>query len=374
MKIAYIGGRGLPSKSGMERVIEAVTTRLSSQHEICVYCDSTYTLPDTKMDGIRLIRIRTIKGKYTRSTFLYLFSAFHALLKGDYDLIHVHGIETCFILPILRLKYRVIVTSHGIPSRTPLKKWGTVGRFIMSLMEYPFLFLSNDPTSVSSVDASYLASKYKKKVTYIPNGVIDTPKIDKDAAILELSKYGISLNTYLLFVAQRIDPLKGCHLILQAIPNLSINIPLVIIGDLWQVPEYGRTLKQIAKNSQVLFLPQIDNKDLLFGIVKLCKLFIFPSFREGMSMMLLEAASLAVPIICSDIPENKAVMQENTLYFCSGNAKDLAAKMTWAVDHLEEMNQLAFRAKESLKEKFSWDRISQEYERRYERLYFQMRS
>jgi hypothetical protein len=43
-----------------------------------------------------------------------------------------------------------------------------------------------------------------------------------------------------------------------------------------------------------------------------------------MSMILLETGSLDVPVICSDIPENKVVMGDSGLYFQSGNAQSLA--------------------------------------------------
>ena len=130
-----------------------------------------------------------------------------------------------------------------------------------------------------------------------------------------------------MFAAGRIDPTKGCHLILEALNRLGNPYKLIIIGDLNQVPAYSDHLKKIADQKQVIFIPPIADRELLFGLVKLARLFIFPSTDEGMSMMLLEAASLQTPIICSDIPENKAIMQDHVLYFQSQDAGDLASRI-----------------------------------------------
>ena len=103
MRIAYLGCKGLPSKSGTERVVEAITSHLTDKHEITVYCDSRYTPKGTKVDGIRLIRIFTIKGKYTQATSLFFLSALHALLSR-YDVIHVHGVEASLYAPSVKAK------------------------------------------------------------------------------------------------------------------------------------------------------------------------------------------------------------------------------------------------------------------------------
>ncbi len=82
-------------------------------------------------------------------------------------------------------------------------------------------------------------------------------------------------------------------------------------------------------------------------------------------MMLLEAASLQAPIICSDIPENKAVMQDNVLYFRSGDAVDLANRIQWSLGHPEEMSDLAQKASGYVKENLTWKKIIGQYEEIY---------
>ena len=54
-----------------------------------------------------------IPGKHLRPLSLMLLSAFHALFFGDYDFIHLHNAEACFVAPLLRLRYRILATSHS---------------------------------------------------------------------------------------------------------------------------------------------------------------------------------------------------------------------------------------------------------------------
>jgi glycosyltransferase involved in cell wall biosynthesis len=364
MRIAYLGSKGLPSRSGTERVVEAIVTRLSGKHQITVYCDARYTPPGTNVDGAHLIRIATIKGKHIQATYLFFVSAIHALFCR-YDLIHLHGTDACFMLPVLRLRYKVVSTAHGVPGRLKRLKWGKTARFFIRLMEYPFVYLSNFATSVSKPDTDYLKARYGRNVIYIPNGVDDTVGYDLERAREVLNQLGIEPGNYLMFAAGRIDPTKGCHIILEALRHLGNPYKLLVVGDLHQVPSYGGQLRETADKKQVVFLPPITDRELLFGMVKLAHLFIFPSTDEGMSMMLLEVASLQTPLICSDIPENKAVMQNNVLYFQSKNAVDLANKIDWAIHHPGEMSVLGQKARFCVEENLTWDRIVEQYENLY---------
>jgi glycosyltransferase involved in cell wall biosynthesis len=81
--------------------------------------------------------------------------------------------------------------------------------------------------------------------------------------------------------------------------------------------------------------------------------------------MLLEAASLQAPIICSDIPENKAAMQDNVLYFHSGDAIDLANQIQWTLDHSDEISSLGQKAGIYVKDNLTWGKIAVQYDEMY---------
>lgn len=362
MKIAYLGIKGLPSKGGAERVVEGIIQRLIGRYEITVYCNKRYTPKDAQLPGVKLIRIPTLPGKYFQAVSLFAFSAIHALCKGNYDLVHVHNAEACFVVPLLRLRYRVIASSHG-PAYVR-EKWGRLAKLLIRLNDYFYAQFSDILTSVSEPLAEEYERRYKKHVYYLPNGVENYLPLDMERATTTLQANGIK-NGYILFAAGRLDPTKGCHLLLRAFAELDQDIQLLVIGDTATVPSYGQQLQQMA-DGRVKFIPFIQSKGELFGIVQHAKLFIFPSTVEAMSMMLLETASLGVPILCSDIPENLAVLPHDyALYFRSGDLGDLAEKLRWALEHSDEMNQMGVCAQAWVRNRFSWDTIAEEYEKLY---------
>ncbi|MEW6382155.1 MAG: glycosyltransferase family 4 protein [bacterium] len=363
IKIAFMGIKGLPSRGGAERVVEPIVHELAGRQKLTVYCNIRYTPQGTNIDGVRLIRIPTLPGKYLQPVSFFILSALHAVFKGDYDLIHLHNVEACFILPLLRIRYRVIATSHGSPIRAARSKWGPLARTLMGLTEYPYLLLPNCATSVSQSDAEYFKQLYRREVFYLPNGIQQHP-VNPEIARQTLDEMGLRAGEYILFAAGRIDPTKGCHLVLDAFYQLNLNIRLVIVGDLSQVPHYSQNLQQKA-DGRTVFIPHIAEKEKLFGIVRHCRLFVFPSLVEAMSMMLLEVAALGVPLICSDIPENKDVLDKHALYFRSGNTQDLAQKMRWALEHPDAMLSLAARAQTRVKSVYSRERMVEEYESLY---------
>lgn len=371
MKIAYIGIKGLPSKGGAERVVEAIVRRLASQHDLTVYCSQHYTTPGTSIPGVRLIRLPCFTGKYSHMTSFDFLAAWHAVLHGDYDLIHLHTIEASFVLPILRSRYKVITTAHARHSAVkvnPLNrvsdKWGPVSTTLMSLMEIPYATLSNAMTSVSEQNARELSQSFHKRVRYIPNGVDREPEVNLDAARAILDRYQIKEGSYLIFAAGRIMASKGGHLLVEALESVPTHYRLVMIGDSANADGYSRG-DNSHSDRKVILIPFIADKTSLLGLLKLSHLFIFPSVREAMSMMLLEAASVGVPILCSDIPGNTAVLPEHALYFRSQDVQDLREKLEWALGHAEEMRALGEKAQEHVLKNYSWDEIVLQYDRLY---------
>lgn len=362
-KIAYLGIKGLPSRAGADRVVEAIVRRLDKQeYRITAYCNNTIPA-DTQVEGVRLIRIPALPGKYLHAPSLFLFAAIHALLIGRYDIVHVHNVEACFVLPLLRLRYKVISTSHG--SAQKRDKWSRFAKTLIRLTEYPFIHFSNCITSVSRHLAISYQEMYKKQVHYVPNGIDHDVSADHPAAENVLREHGLQPGEYILFAAGRIIPTKGCHFLLEAFRCLDTQHKLLVVGDLSQMPVYAQQLKALA-DERVRFVPFVDSKETLLGIVQCCRLFVFPSTVEAMSMMLLEVASLSVPIVCSDIPENTDVLPERALFFTSADVSDLHEKLQWALEHPDDMGQFAEQARDWVNRNNQWDAIVKEYEHLYQ--------
>ncbi len=349
----------MPSKGGAERVVEAIVSRsIRKNISPTIYCDKSYTPSHYSLTGVKLIRLPTVPGKYLRSTSLFLFSAIHAVCFSNYDLIHLHNMESAFILPLLKLKYHVIGTCHG--SAYWRNKWGRIARFIMRLLDYPFIKMSNIVTSVSKKDSDNFSKKYNKQVEFIPNGVSRKNIINHKESKKILQSLNMLEGDYFLFVAGRIEPTKGAHLAIEAINNQKGNTKLIILGDFKQDKNYTNYLRKIS-GANILFKNLIKDASTVFGLMKKSIAVIFPSEFEAMSMVLLEASSLGVTVICSDIEENQYVLGEKGLYFSNGDSKSLGLMIQNVLMNKKSLQKISEDIQERVLLNFSWDRIINDY-------------
>lgn len=365
IKVAFIGIKALPGVAGVDIIVEKIATTIDhDRFEVTAYVSNREVPPDRVIPNVKLVRVPTVPGKFTNATIIFLMAALHAFFLGNYNIIHLHSVETGFVIPLLRLRYRIVATAHGLVSAFPdeVNHWGKA-RLFFKACEYPFMYLSNARTSVSLPDRDFLSERYNRDVQYIPNG-ITLPQLKCDEARAFLSRHGLVPGNYLIFVAGRNIPVKGCHFVLEALKNLDINTPLLVLGNPDFDPEYNEQLRQMA-DERVRFGGFISDKALLFALIKLSCLFVFPSVREAMANALLEGAALKTPLLASDLPSNLAVLPTQALYFKSADVSDLQAKMAWALAHPREMHDLAARAEEEIRTHFQWPMIIDHYEGLY---------
>lgn len=359
-KIAVIGLKGLPALGGTATVGENIIEQLKYEYEFIVYSISSHTNKPGYYDGFLQIVFRKFPIKKLNVLYYYIISAFHALIKGDYDLIHLHLIDGAFILPLLRLRYKVISTSHGRPQN--VEKWNRLVKIFFSFNERIFLKFSNIITSVSKPLIDFYRQFTMKEIIYIPNGI----KLISDSSFNRIRE---EENAYLLFAAGRILPLKGCHLFLKALQRIDYNEKVLIIGDADQMPQYKKELLELAEGLNVNFIGMVKDKMLLMDYIANAKLYIFPSYFEAMSIMLLEVVSMKTPVICSDIPENLAIFSDDeVVFFRTGNVEDLAEKIVWALNNEEEMKLKALKAYNRLKTEYSWEDLAKKYAALYQKI------
>jgi glycosyltransferase involved in cell wall biosynthesis len=362
--IAVMGIKGLPAKGGGERVAESIILKaLKADYRITIYGKESYCEDCDIVNRVELIKIRDMRGKHLNAFFYGLFFAFHALLLRNYDLIHLHYADFGFIVPLLRLRFKVMGTSHG--AEYERDKWGKFAKLFFKISEIPFIKFSHLVTSVSRSLAEYYRDKYHKNIVYIPNGVDLDP--DGECAGEINNRYNLCKNGYILFAAGRIIPSKGCDILLKSYNKLNLQLPLVIIGDIESDQSYKEYLVSLA-GPNVLFIDFIKSKKELFRIVKYCKLFVFPSTYEAMSMMLLEVGLLKRPIICSDIIQNVDAIGDNAIYFKSGDTNSLAEKMEYALHHEKEIMKITEAACDWIR----FNRNAEEIAGRYLKLYEEM--
>lgn len=351
-KVAIIGLKGLPAYGGSARAGENMIFFLKHEFHFVVFNTDTHTSRSSGIyDDVEQVVFRKFFIGSLNTLYYYLRSAFYCLFRGDYDVIHVFHVDAAFIVPLLRLRYRVVSGHRARPQFAD--KWNPLVSFYFRFMEWLFFKMPADVvTSVNKPVVDLFQGRTRRKILFIPNGIVfdhdHLPAIDE--------------TDYVLFAAGRIMPAKGAHVMLEALNKIDYKGRVLIIGNLVHSPEYATRIKNMAKSLNVRFVDIIKDKKLLMAYIKNARVFVFPSFHEGMSNMLLEAASMNVPVICSDIPGNTQVFDsDEVLYFKSGDVSDLAAKIEFVVSGNQKAREIAKKGYDRVLEDYNWVKLAEKY-------------
>lgn len=85
--------------------------------------------------------------------------------------------------------------------------------------------------------------------------------------------------------------------------------------------------------------------DDVTAVIEESSCFVLPSYREGISRVIMENASMGKPIIATDVPGCRELVDDGkTGYLCTpGESKDLAQKLEWFINLPKERREKAGR-------------------------------
>ena len=227
--------------------------------------------------------------------------------QNNYDIIHCHSPIGGVIARLANRNSRnkgtkMIYTAHGFHfyKGAPLKNW---------LIYYPVERLLAKYTDVliaiNKEDFQSATSLLKvKRVEYLPGVGIDIDKfngieVDKE---LKRNQLGLLKDTFILLSVGELNKNKNQEVVIRALADINnTDIHYVICGKGVLEKNLKNLSKELGVENQVHFLG--FRKDIS-EICKIVDLFVFPSYREGLSVALMEAMAAGLPIVCSNIRGN----------------------------------------------------------------------
>lgn len=323
MRIAMIGHKEYPSQTGgVEAFVSGLAPCLAQRgHDVTVYDRglrpgrNCYTV-----DGVRVRRIFTVQKPALYATIYSFLATFDALFRG-YDVIHYHAIGPSVPLIIAKLfGKRTVCTVHGLNWK--VDKWKGFASHYLKLGERIAARCADELVVLSESEQAYFWQTYQRRATRIPNAIRTyDPLPDKEIG----RRYGLEPGGYILYVG-RFSPEKGVQELVEAFQNANTGKKLVLVGPLDQTEYCRMILAQIRDRTDIL-APGYLQGDLLRELYSNCALFVLPSHTEGLSLSLLEALSVGVLCLASDIAENTALAGSYGTYFRAGDPTDLAQRM-----------------------------------------------
>ena len=253
--------------------------------------------------------------------------------------------------PLARLAgLRVVATVHALDFERA--KWGPSARLVLRLGAWCAARIPNRTIVVSQQLRAHFEEHYGRSTTYIPNGI-------EPLELASTCGGAATGNKHFLFLG-RLVPEKGVHTLIEAYRELETDLRLVIAGPSSHSDDYVAKLQALAAgDARISFAGPVygaEKAELFVRTYALCQ----PSTLEGLPIVLLEAMSLGICPIVSDIPEHLEVVRDDdgrpaALVFRAGDANDLRGALVRALAQADATAALGQAAVAIVSARYNWD-------------------
>jgi L-malate glycosyltransferase len=374
MKIAFVYDAIYPwVKGGIEKRVWELAVRLSRNgHDVHLFGMKFWDGDDNIVhDGVVLHGVCPAQKLYRngrRSIWQALYFSIHLiipLMKEKFDIIDCQQFPyfSCFSakIPSILKKIPLVITWHEIWDDYWYDYIGWKG-IIGKITEKLVARLTSENIAVSKTTAKNLNNLgIRTEIKIIPNGV-DLTKIRSISP---------SSETWDIIFVGRLIKDKHADLLIHAVNLLRNKNPDIRAAIIGEGPEYHK-IKNLINDKKIATFVRVcgfyQDHDDLIAQLKSSKVFVLPSTREGFGITALEALACGLPVITVSHQGNavRDLITENNGYLCSLSARDLADKISLALQHYGGMRDACIASAES----FDWDSITLDIEAYYKSMMY----
>lgn len=365
IKVALVGSRNFPAQhGGLEIVVESIANRFAErQLAVHVFVGSADEERVKQIDmgnkgSFHVHLTKAVKGKYWH-TASQVITGLAEVRRLKPDIVNIHGVGPAFPLAVSRRAFGnvpTLVTAHGLDwERT---KWPPFARWLFRKVAVRAL---KNATSVSCVSHSVgadLSELLGANVVTTLNG-FDPIEVAAESGLDLPQRYTVTMS--------RLTPEKNVEQIVEAYDDEVSSIwgPLVVLGGGGSSysGDYEAKLRESAAGREIIFLGEVE-REVALSIVSGASLFMSMSKLEAQPMAVIEAMSLGVPLVLSDIAPHRELCQESARY-ASLYADD---SLRGILLEQEPESQIRGRVRHALElvGSMTWDRSTDTYVEWYE--------
>ncbi len=228
--------------------------------------------------------------------------------EKNIELIHTHLFEADvygFFIKLSNRKRKWISTRHNCDEFRKKTVWGLLNWFVT---------LWTDKVIAVSRTVEQFIHKYEhipeKRMKCIYNG-IDTVRFSPSDSSWMRARLDLKADDFIIGITGRLEDQKGHIYLLQGSRNLQQTIPehkVLIVGDGALEEGLKEECRKLGIENNVLFLGFRENIEDFYNLFDV---FCLPSKFEGLPLSVVEAMSCAKPVVCSDIPNNREIIENN---------------------------------------------------------------
>lgn len=148
-----------------------------------------------------------------------------------------------------------------------------------------------------------------KSIEYVPGVGVDTSKfanveIDRDKKRQELD---IPVDKKLLISIGELNENKNHETVIRALQDIK-DVCYIVVGKGDKQQMLEKLIDDLDMSDRVFLLGYRQD---IGELLKMSDLFVFPSYREGLSVSVMESMSSGLPVVCSNIRGNCDLIDEN---------------------------------------------------------------
>jgi glycosyltransferase involved in cell wall biosynthesis len=291
MRILQVCPGYFPGIGGVEHHVRNLSERLARENKVTVFAtDPSGSLP--KEEEINGVLVRRFRSFSPNNAYHISLGMARELRKSKFDVVHghnYHAFPLFFSRYAKRNKFIVTTHYHGHGS--------TVVRDFLIRFYQPFgkrvLREADRIIAVSSYERDLLMKDFKidgAKIKVIPNGI--------DLADFKNLEKAATNHKTILYVG-RLEGYKGVQYVIQALPFLSRDIRLEVVGDGPYKGSLIRLAKTLGVETRVAFYRDLPRDDLLNRYVN-ADLFVMLSKYESFGIVVAEALAAKTPCIVAN--------------------------------------------------------------------------
>lgn len=298
----------ITTTSGFVPQFEINSVELLKQHGYEIHYATNYNnivhgIDNHRVDELGLIRhqIDFDRSPYKIQTFVAYKQLDKLLKEYDFDVIHCHTPMGGFLGRLAGKNNnipKIIYTAHGFHFYKGCPK---LNRLLYYPIEKTMARYTDALITINSEDFASAKKLNVKGNTYRIHGIgIDTKKFSSQYNASKIrNELGIKDNQFVLISVGEININKNQEIIIRAMNKMrDRDIVYLICGDGFKKTELIRMVKENQLEDNIRFLGYREDIERIYAA---SDLFVFPSFREGLPVSLMEAMLSGLPVVVSRI-------------------------------------------------------------------------
>lgn len=288
--------------------------------------------------------------------------------RRNYQVVYflMQGLHLAVGLPVARLLGKTILMKVGGSGVLPGMELTPMGRLeIRWLRKWADrIMILNEGMRAEALAAHFPADK----LVWMPNPV-DTEHFSpvSHAKRRELrSQHDVPTNASVIIYTGRLAPEKSLQLLVEAFATVwrqCAQVYLIVVGD---GPMRGALTDQAQRLGCIVntrFVGSVAPSEIPRWL-QMADVFALVSLSEGFPCALVEAMSVGLASVVSDIPANRQLVHPEIHGLLSqpGDASAMAAALIRVLDDHELRSQMGAEARRSVKQQYATERVLERYE------------